>query len=63
MFRRVLIGIVGGAAGTVGLNIATYLDMAIRGRPASEVPAQTAEKIAMSIGLLLDRSAPPVDPE
>ena len=47
MFTRVLIGITAGAAGTVALNIATYLDMAIRGRPSSDIPAQTAEKIAV----------------
>jgi len=63
MFRQVLIGITAGAAGTVALNVATYLDMAIRGRPSSDVPAQTAEKIAVGVGLSLEGSAPPADPK
>jgi hypothetical protein len=28
-------GLLAGAAGTTGLHAATYLDMAVRGRPAS----------------------------
>jgi len=63
MFRRVLIGVAAGAAGTVALNIATYLDMVIRARPSSDVPAQTAKKIAVSVGLPLERSSPPADPK
>jgi hypothetical protein len=35
-----------GAAGTTALNALTYLDMAIRGRPSSETPEQTVEKLA-----------------
>jgi uncharacterized membrane protein len=34
-------GLVAGAVGTTVLNAVTYLDMAVRGRPASELPART----------------------
>lgn len=37
-------GAAAGAVGTVVLNAVTYLDMTIRGRPASSVPADTVEK-------------------
>lgn len=42
----VLRGLVAGAAGTVTLNALTYLDMAVRGRPSSSVPADTVERTA-----------------
>ena len=35
---RLLAGIAAGAAGTTALNATTYLDMALRGRPASRTP-------------------------
>ena len=35
-----------GAAGTTALNVVTYLDMAVRGRPASSTPGNTVEKLA-----------------
>jgi len=44
--RRLLVGAAAGAAGTTALNAATYLDMVLRGRPASETPSQTMEKLA-----------------
>jgi hypothetical protein len=31
-------GLLAGAAGTLALNVTTYLDMAVRGRPASQAP-------------------------
>lgn len=46
-------GLVAGAAGTAALNAFTYLDMALRGRPGSDVPARSAERIAESLGLAL----------
>lgn len=46
MMRRLLVGAAAGAAGTTALNAATYLDMTLRGRPASETPTQTMEKLA-----------------
>lgn len=38
--RTILTGLVAGAAGTTALNAATYLDMALRGRPASNAPSR-----------------------
>ncbi len=46
MLREVLLGASAGALGTVALNVTTYLDMAVRARPASTVPAQTAGRLA-----------------
>jgi drug/metabolite transporter (DMT)-like permease len=43
-------GLIAGAAGTVTLNVLTYLDMAVRGRPASSVPAETVEEAAEETG-------------
>jgi hypothetical protein len=42
-----------GAVGTVALNIATYADMAIRGRAPSRVPARVASALAQRAGLNL----------
>jgi hypothetical protein len=53
MLRNALIGVVAGAAGTVALNVATYVDMAIRGRPSSSAPSQMVSKVADKAGLLL----------
>jgi len=36
--RSLLVGTVAGAVGTIVLDVATYADMALRGRPASEAP-------------------------
>lgn len=42
----ILNGALAGAAGTTGLNAATYLDMAARGRSSSSGPEDTVEKLA-----------------
>ena len=47
--NRILRGAAAGAAGTTALNAVTYLDMALRGRPASDTPEQTVAKIAETI--------------
>ncbi|GAA1635974.1 hypothetical protein [Georgenia ruanii] len=39
-------GLVAGAAGTTALNAATYLDMVLRGRPASSTPETTVDRVA-----------------
>ena len=39
-------GAAAGAAGTTALNAASYLDMAVRGRPTSDTPEQTVERLA-----------------
>jgi hypothetical protein len=38
-------GAAAGAAGCAALDVTTYLDMAVRGRPASDVPAETAAAV------------------
>lgn len=44
--RDLVRGLIAGSAGTVALNVTTYLDMAVRARPASPVPAQTVKELA-----------------
>jgi hypothetical protein len=48
-----------GAAGSTALNVATYLDMAIRGRPASRTAEETVRRLAdkSHIGLGSDERA------
>ncbi|CAM03585.1 hypothetical protein A8924_4703 [Saccharopolyspora erythraea NRRL 2338] len=45
MTRRFLHGLAAGAAGTTALNAVTYLDMALRGRPASTTPEETVHRL------------------
>jgi hypothetical protein len=49
--RQALRGGAAGAAGTTALNAVTYLDMAVRGRPASSTPSETVERLARSAHL------------
>jgi hypothetical protein len=51
--RAGLAGLAAGAAGTSALNLVTYLDMALRGRPASDLPAQAAGRFAEKAGINL----------
>ncbi|UCM88742.1 hypothetical protein [Streptomyces marincola] len=44
-------GLLAGAAGTAALNIATYADMLVRGRPASSTPDQVADELAVRAGI------------
>lgn len=46
MIRNALVGLLAGAAGTVSLNVATYADMALRGRSSSGAPSKMVSKIA-----------------
>lgn len=46
-----MLGIAAGAAGTAALDVASYVDMTYRGRPASEMPAKIVEALASRIGL------------
>ncbi|CNE63655.1 Uncharacterised protein [Mycobacterium tuberculosis] len=48
---RVTRGLVAGAAGTTALNAVTYLDMAVRGRPASSTPEESVEMMADAAGV------------
>lgn len=58
---HLLRGLAAGAAGTTALNAVTYLDMVLRGRPASSTPEETvrsAERIAnTSLGTEVAQSA------
>jgi hypothetical protein len=47
----ILAGAAAGAAGTAALNAVTYMDMTVRGRPASDTPERTVEKLADSAGV------------
>ncbi|GII22938.1 hypothetical protein Pme01_25350 [Planosporangium mesophilum] len=51
MVRPLYRGLVAGAAGTVALDMVSYLDMALRGRPASTTPQRTARRLADALGL------------
>lgn len=54
-------GLVAGAAGTVTLDTVTYLDMALRGRPASTTPETTVGKVESLTGLALSSDGPNSD--
>jgi hypothetical protein len=49
-------GLLAGAAGTTALTAATYLDMTLRGRPASTVPEQTVQALLAATGQRLTGS-------
>lgn len=51
MLRETLMGAIAGAAGTVALDVTTYTDMAIRGRPSSNAPSKLISKLAKLVGL------------
>lgn len=46
MIRHLLAGAAAGALGTVALNVVSYLDMVVRARPSSSMPARTAGRLA-----------------
>jgi hypothetical protein len=48
--RHVFLGAVAGAAGTAALNVATYADMALRGRPESDAPSTMVKNAAEAVG-------------
>ncbi|MGC4758217.1 hypothetical protein [Micromonospora trifolii] len=39
-------GAIAGAVGSTALNVVSYLDMALRGRPESDVPQETVDRLA-----------------
>jgi uncharacterized membrane protein len=51
VWRGLLRGAAAGAAGTTALNAVTYLDMAVRGRPASDAPERVVTKLAGEAGV------------
>ncbi|MFI2645412.1 hypothetical protein [Streptomyces sp. NPDC018610] len=46
-------GLLAGAAGTLALDVVTYGDMLLRGRPSSGIPAQVADRLAQRAGVPL----------
>jgi hypothetical protein len=46
VWSGLLCGAAAGAAGTTALNVITYLDIAVRGRPTSNTPERTVEAMA-----------------
>jgi hypothetical protein len=63
MLRDTLLGVVAGAAGTVALDIATYADMAIRGRSSSNAPAKMVSTVANKAHLPLSPQGAGVEDE
>ena len=53
MSGSALRGMFAGAVGTVALNLATYADMAIRGRSSSSAPSKMIDKVAKQMHLPL----------
>jgi hypothetical protein len=49
--RQIFVGAVAGAAATSALNIATYADMAVRGRGESDVPSTMVKNVAEAAGV------------
>jgi hypothetical protein len=50
MIKALVRGATAGAAATTALNAVTYLDMALRARPASDTPQKAVERIAEVAG-------------
>lgn len=48
---RIGAGLLSGAIGTQALNIVTYLDMVLRGRPESPVPVEGARRFGQMAGI------------
>jgi hypothetical protein len=61
VLSQVITGAVAGAVGTVALNVSTYVDMALRGRPSSQTPQTTVDEGATRAGV--DLSAGGLDEE
>ncbi|MFE3456553.1 hypothetical protein ACFXKD_03335 [Nocardiopsis aegyptia] len=57
MTHYLLRGALAGAAGTTALNTVTYLDMALRARPASTTPETTVQKVEDLTGARLGSDA------
>jgi hypothetical protein len=55
--EQLLRGLIAGAAGTTALNAVTYLDMVVRGRPASDTPQQSAKRLADAVHVDLGDAA------
>jgi hypothetical protein len=53
MRNRIIAGLLAGAAGTTALDAVTYSDMALRGRPGSEMPEHLVDAITERAGIEL----------
>ena len=56
VWRGLLHGAAAGAAGSTALNAVTYLDMVVRGRPASDAPEEVVRRLAGTAGIDLGGS-------
>ncbi|OBI13262.1 hypothetical protein A5712_05445 [Mycobacterium sp. E2327] len=56
LWPGLLSGAAAGATGTTALNVITYLDIAVRGRPTSSTPERTVEAMAKLFGLTVPGS-------
>jgi hypothetical protein len=54
--NRLAAGAAAGAIGTLALDVTTYADVVVRGRPPSQVPAETAGTLAEEAGVELDEN-------
>jgi hypothetical protein len=61
MWSSLVRGVAAGAVGTAVLNTVTYLDMTLRARPASSVPADTVAAMAARAGVSLAGDGPDSD--
>jgi hypothetical protein len=53
MLKLILRGAAAGAAGTTALNAVTYLDMVLRGRPASSTPEESVRRLSGKAGIAI----------
>lgn len=51
MWSPLVRGALAGMAGTTALDAVTYLDMVLRGRPASSTPENTADRLSAAAGV------------
>jgi hypothetical protein len=49
--RGLILGAIAGAAGTMALDCAGYVDMAVRGRGSSNLPAEVIRRLAENAGI------------
>jgi len=49
--RGLILGAIAGAAGTMALDVVSYGDMALRGRAASDMPAEVIRRLAARVGI------------
>lgn len=56
LWPGLLAGAAAGAAGTTALDVITYLDIAVRGRPTSTTPQRTVEAMSTLFGLTVPGS-------